>query len=281
MIISGDGTEERIRLAERLRAVRLHAGLSGKELSQKSGWQPSKVSRLETGRQLPSEPDLLRWMELCGVDEGDREGLLALREAATTAHRTWQQRMRRGQQPVQADYNRLVEASTRIRHFETAWVPGLLQTPVYARIVFTEMVSLHHVDIRDIDSAVNTRMQRQRCLYDTTKHFEFLLAEPVLRWRFCPPEVLRAQLDRLRGVIGMPNVRFGILPLDATVGTPPQNAFQLYDSTAVVETFAGETMHSRVDSAIYNRVLDRLWSDALVGDTALTALEAAGALLTG
>jgi transcriptional regulator with XRE-family HTH domain len=262
-----------------MRDVRVHAGLTGKELSQKTSWQPSKVSRLETGRQLPSEADILRWIEICGLDDLHRTELLALREAATTAHRTWKQRMRRGQQPVQADYNQLVESSTRIRHFETAWVPGLLQTPDYARAVFTEMVSLHHVGLMDVDAAVATRMRRQQFLYDMTKRFEFLLAEPVLRWRFCPSPVLRTQLDRLRGVIGLPNVRFGVLPLDTMVATPPQNAFQLYDSTAIVETFAGETTYSPGNSAVYSRVLERLWVDALTGKDALTILERAGVRL--
>lgn len=217
---------------------------------------------------------------MCGVDPLSRDELLAMRQEATTANRMFRQRMRRGQQPVQADYNRLVEASRSVHHFETAWVPGLLQTPAYARIVFTEMVSLHQLDVGDVDAAITTRMERQRYLYDTGKRFEFLLAEPVLRWQFCPPDVLRAQLDRLRAVIGLPNVRFGILPLDAGVTTPPQNAFQLYDSTAIVETFAGETTYSPDDSAVYVRVLERLWGDARTDDAALTLLESAANHLT-
>lgn len=272
---------ERIRLADRLREVRLRAGLSGKQLSQLAGWQPSKVSRLETGRQLPSEPDLRRWGTACGADEAGQAELRALRDAATTAHRTWRHRVRRGAHVVQADYNRLVERSMTVRHFETAWVPGLLQTPAYAAAVFTEMVRLHDIPVGDVDAAVTHRMQRQRHLYDTGRRFEFLLAEPVLRWGFCPPDVMLAQLDRLRSVVGLGNVRFGILPLDVPVSTPPQNAFQLYDETAIVETFIGETTHSPTDSTAYVRVLDRLWSDAAVGADALTLLDRAAAQLRG
>lgn len=280
--ISGDGSDERIRLAELLREARLRAGLSGKELSARSGWQASKVSRLETGRQLASEPDVLRWGELCGADDQGRAELMAMREAATTAHRDWRQRMRRGQQPVQSDYNRMVERAGLIRHFETAWVPGLLQTPDYARAVFAEMVALHDLeaDAGDVDAAVTTRMQRQRHLYDNGKRFEFLLAEPVLRWGFCPPDVMRAQLDRLRGVVGLPTVRFGILPLDARLAIPPQNSFQLYDDVAIVETFVGETTHSPPDSAAYARVLSRLWAQSATGAEALALLDAAHARLT-
>lgn len=237
------------------------------------------MSRLETGRQLPSEPDVRRWGELCGADHVVRDELLALRDAATSAHRAWRLRVRHGVRTVQADYNRLVERSTTVRHFETAWIPGLLQTPDYARHVFAEMVALHQVEVADAEAAVTLRMERQRHLYDTGKRFEFLVTEPVLRWGFCPPDVMLAQLDRLRGVVGLTHIRFGVLPLDGPLATPPQNAFQLYDGTAIVETFVGETTHGPGDSAAYGRALDRLWADAATGRAALDLVDAAAALL--
>jgi Domain of unknown function (DUF5753) len=59
--------------------------------------------------------------------------------------------------------------------------------------------------------------------------FELLLAEPVLRWLPCPTEVIRAQLDRLQTVIGLPNARLGVVPLGGQLDTMPQNSFVLYD----------------------------------------------------
>jgi Domain of unknown function (DUF5753) len=49
---------------------------------------------------------------------------------------------------VQDNYNQLVAESQVIRHFETVYVPGPLQTADYARRVLTEMVELHDLDIR-------------------------------------------------------------------------------------------------------------------------------------
>jgi hypothetical protein len=95
--------------------------------------------------------------------------------------------MRRGQVAVQDNYNQLVAESQVNRHFETVYVPGLLQTPDYARRILTEMVELRDLNMSDVDAAVASRMQRQQLLYDTSKRFEFLLAEPVLRWLLCPP----------------------------------------------------------------------------------------------
>lgn len=154
-------------------------------------------------------------------------------------------------------------------------MPGVLQIPQYARRVLTEMVDLRGVAIDDIDAAVAVRMRRQQSLYDTTKRFEFLRAEPVLRWGLCPPSVMVAQLDRLATVVGMPNVRIGAIPLGVEIPTSPQNSFQLYDDLAVVETFVGETTHGRRDSRAYARVMDRLWDEAAVGDHARRLIQRA------
>jgi hypothetical protein len=173
---------------------------------------------------------------------------------------------------VQVGYNELVQRSSLIRHFETVYVPGLPQTPDYARRVLTEMIALHDLDAPDIDETVAVRMQRQHLLYDTSKRFEFLLAEPVLRWLLCTPDVMRAQLGRLQTILGLPNVRFGVLPMGVVLATTPQNSFQLHNDLACVETFIGETRHGDDESAAYAATLERMWSEAYVRDAARSLL---------
>jgi Domain of unknown function (DUF5753) len=125
------------------------------------------------------------------------EELLDLLGDVQAVHLDWKRRMGRGQVAVQASYSELVEGSKLIRHFETAVVPGLLQTSEHARCIAIEAASIHSTD-DDPDQVVAAKLQRQRFLYDSTKQFEFLMAEPVLRWLPCPPTVMRAQLDRGR-----------------------------------------------------------------------------------
>jgi transcriptional regulator with XRE-family HTH domain len=265
-------------LPGRLHAMRVQAGLSGKQLGDEHGWAQSKVSRIESGKQLPSEDDLRAWVRSCQADPGVVDELLALREEARVARATFRSRMAQGQQQVQASYNDIVASARVIRHFETVYVPGLLQVPDYARRVFREMIALHDLEIDDVDAAVATRMQRQQALYDPGKTFEFLLAEPVLRWLICPPAVMRAQLDRLQTVIGLDRVRFGVLPMGVELGTTPQNSFQIYVSEeplAVVETFTGETFMQGDQAAAYGRALDRMWEEALTGERARERILAA------
>ncbi|NUR69438.1 MAG: helix-turn-helix transcriptional regulator [Hamadaea sp.] len=252
-------------LAEALRGLRRRTGLSGKDFAAQLGWHASRVSRIEHGRQIPTAADLRAWSALCQVSRSESAELTGLLRRVEAEHRDWRRRMRQGQSSVQADYNQLVERSASVRHFEVAWVPGLVQTAAYARRVFREQVVLHGLDVHDEEAAVQTRLARGRQLYNPAKRFEFLLAEPVLRWRTCPPEVLREQLAAMREIIVLPNIRFGVLPLDRPIATTPQNGFQIYDSVTVVETFSGEIFFSDGATALYARTLDRLWDDALVG----------------
>lgn len=258
-------------IATRLRLLRAQAGLSGKALADVHDWAQSKVSRIESGKQLPSPDDIRAWAAACGADDATVAELLRLHEGAGVARAMFRDRMARGQQTVQEDYNQLVAGSRRICHFETVYVPGLLQVPGYTRSVLTEMVGLHGLAIDDVDAAVEARMQRQQMLYDPGKTFEFILAEPVLRWLICPREVMREQLDRLQTVIGLARVRFGIIPMGVELPTTPQNSFQLYvgeETIAAVETFIGETFHRDEEADAYGRALDRLWDEAVTGDAA-------------
>ena len=257
-------------LGTRLRALRAQAGLSGKDLADANGWAQSKVSRIENGKQVPSADDIDAWCRACGADAQTKTELLRQRNEARLAHVSFRSRMARGQAKVQQTYNDLVWEATLIRHFETVYVPGLLQVREYARRVFEEMIELHQLEVDDVDAALAIRMQRQQFLYDPAKRFEFLLAEPVLRFLLVQPAVMRAQLDRLQTVIGLEHVRFGIIPMGTVLTRTPQASVQIYvgpETIAVAEDFAGETWH-RENAEAYSRGVDRLWEEAVEGDRA-------------
>jgi hypothetical protein len=192
------------------------------------------------------------------------EELVDLLGEAHAIQLEWKQRMRRGQTRVQETYSQLIEGARTIRNFQVAAVPGLLQIPDYARRLIAEMVEVHGLEIDDVEQAVAVRMQRQHVLYDTGKRFEFLLDESVLHRLLCPPDVMHAQLDRLL-TVEMPNVRFGILPFGVPLSTTPQNSFQIYDDLVVVDAFTRETTFIEAEAEAYDKVMDRLWADAVEG----------------
>jgi hypothetical protein len=103
----------------------------------------------------------------------------------------------------------------------------------------------------------------------------------VLRWMLCPPEIMRAQLDRLQTVVGLSTVRFGIIPMTARIAITPQNSFQMYDDIAIVETFVGEITYRADDAEVYGRVMERLWEQAATGDEARRLIVAAAEAVAG
>lgn len=252
-------------IAERLAVLRDAAGLTGKELADRLGWTPSKVTKIEKGRQTPSAADLDAWARACDTPAEDEQELLTLLEEAQSAHRDWRRRLRLGQAATQASYNEMVKQSTLVRHFETVFVPGPLQTAAYARHILAESLRRHRSEVNDLDEAVNQRLLRGRWLHDAGKRFEFLLTEPVLHWRLCPPDAMHEQLDRLQTVIDLSNIRFGILPVDVELETPPEHSFVMYDDVAFVEMFVGEKEFRGEEAERYAAVMDLLWAEAETG----------------
>src|SRR5205823_12320939 len=56
-------------LGHRLRDLRKDAGLSGRVLAVLAGWQSSKISKIEYGKQTPTENDIEVWCRHCDALE--------------------------------------------------------------------------------------------------------------------------------------------------------------------------------------------------------------------
>lgn len=267
-------------LATRLRALRTQAGLSVREAARQLNWQASRLSRIETAQQMPTAPDLDALAALTAPD--DPEVALQLRrllDEAIYRQTNFSQRVTDSHVDLQQDYNELVKQSQRVVFFEVAYIPGLAQTPDYMRRVFTESIRRHHSQ-NDIEEAIATRLRRTEYLYDTGRHFEFLMTEAVIRFLLPEsPVVMYAQLDRLLSLSRLPNVRLGIIPFGIHLPTTPQRSFQIYGETGAVEDFLKHEYLYDDDLAKLEEVLTELWSEASEGDDARQLIVAAQAAL--
>jgi transcriptional regulator with XRE-family HTH domain len=61
-------------LGGRLRGIRVAAGLTQQDLARLAGWHSSKASRIEYGKQMPSEDDIKQWCRHCGQPEQVPDG---------------------------------------------------------------------------------------------------------------------------------------------------------------------------------------------------------------
>ncbi|MFC7909080.1 helix-turn-helix domain-containing protein [Streptomyces nigra] len=254
-------------LGARLRVLRVEAGLEGKDLAARLGWQTSKVSRLQNGKQTPTREDLSAWAEAVGrqdvVDE--LHGLLA-GVGTKERHRSWQRQLSGGHRGRQEIGVKLTDATKQIRGLEVSRIPGLFQTAEYARVLFDALAEFRGIR-STTEEAVEARMRRQEALYDPTKHFHFVLCEAALYHRPCPADVMAEQLDRLYGLVGQRRIELGIIPFGAQLRRTAPHSFWLYDRRLVIVETIGEELWLTGDDdiVVYERAWDWLTESAQYG----------------
>jgi len=220
-------------LAGALREARKRAGLTGDRLAARCGISQSKISKIETGKVLPSASDVERISSALGVDTERQQELVGLARLANTEFQSVRAGLRRGLHQKQRELAALEADAHHIRFFLPLMITGLLQTPEYARASLANFPGDH-------PQAVAKRLDRQARLYDTTKKFTFVLTEAAVRWRLCEPPVMAVQMDRLASLSSLPNIRLGIITLDTHVPDGALNTFTIYDERlATAETFGG------------------------------------------
>jgi transcriptional regulator with XRE-family HTH domain len=255
--------------------MRKAAGLTGDQLAGRLGWGRSRIPKIENGHKMPSEQEIRDWVVACGQPEEVARELLALLSQGQSVHRQWRQRLRHGHAAVQNEWDTLVRQANVIRNFEITLIPGLLQTPEYARYRELEIARIH--GIRDIDAGVAARMRRQDVLYEPGRTFEFIILEAALRIGACPADAMIGQLDRLNVLSQLSNITLGIIPLGVTLPTMPQNPFILLDDMPYVETYGRSNAASASESESYKHSADALMAEAVTSDDArhlcMTAVE--------
>lgn len=257
-------------LATRLKKAR--GEITMLDFAMQAGWKESgksKVSKIESGRQLPSTDDLEVWAAITGVDDRLLAQWKVMLVEAESFRTDYQKRMRNGQKAVQQEYSDLAAATTHFRFFEAVVVPRYLQVREYTRAVLQE----YHDDYGttdDVDEATDERQASVRYLYDTTKRFEFLIDEHVLRSKRFSADIMRPQLDRLQSVIGLRHVRLGIYPsLSRPTRKLVRSGFELFDDVGYIETFLSDGPRLLIDDVVkLDKFFHQLWEDAVEGEGA-------------
>ncbi|MCM3922834.1 helix-turn-helix transcriptional regulator [Frankia sp. AiPs1] len=264
--------EARRSLGMRLRELRTAAGFTGKQLAEAASWPASKISKLENGRQTPTDEDIRTWTGVTGA-AGEAAGLLASLHTLELQHAEWRRLLSPGLRPHQ-DTLAAIDSRTRLfRIFEPTVIPGLLQTAEYARARFAETATVHEVS-GGVDDAVAARVQGQEQLYRPDKKFHFVLTEATLRYCLCAPDVMMAQLDRLVSLSALRNVRFGVIGFETRYVIAPAHGFWLLDQDLVtIETFSAElNLAQPQEIQFYAGVFDQLAAVASYGSAARTII---------
>ncbi|WOX08019.1 helix-turn-helix transcriptional regulator [Streptomyces sp. N50] len=209
----------RRKLGAELRALRAEAGLTSGEAARLVGWHQSKVSRIETGASGVKPPDVRLLLDAYQVGDPQlRDMLLVLAGSEDGGGRHhWWHAYRGVLPPAYRDFISLESQASTLRTLETSVVPGLLQTPEYARAVTRAAVGgLDNDGPERLDTLVQVRLARQDVLRaDPPLELSVVLDEAVLRREVGGPGVMARQLDRLVEAARLPQVSLQVLPFAA------------------------------------------------------------------
>jgi transcriptional regulator with XRE-family HTH domain len=193
-----------------LRQLREELGLSDEQAGQAIGASVSVISNLEQGQAYFRMRDIVSLCALYGVtDQIRRVTLLGLARRAN--HGEWWHVYKDVVPDWFERYLALEQAASLIRSYVVEVVPGLLQTPDYARAVLADIYPTSSP--QEIDRRVELRLRRQDILRrPQPPHLWVTIDEPVLRRTFGSSAVMRAQLRCLLQACDMPRVTVQVLP---------------------------------------------------------------------
>lgn len=232
-------------------------------MAARLGTTQATVSRIERGETLPPIPTVRGWLDAVAVAGSERARLLDLAEAVHAETRGWAELL---DAAGHAQHEALAAERSldRVRSFQPTVVPGLLQTPEYARAILTTGRT------RDVPAALATRIERQQVLYEEGRRFSYLIAESVLHWPIGGSAILAAQRDRLVSLARLPTVDIGIIPTTTAVAAAWNN-FALMDPTDGPTYVLTELIHGAQEIHEPDRVglYESLWKQ--LSDVAVVA----------
>jgi transcriptional regulator with XRE-family HTH domain len=193
----------RLQLGRLLRELREKAGLTQEQCAADLELSDSTLSRIENGQQ-PTHPIYVRAMlELYRVPADDWDPILEM--AREAAKKKWLH----FEGITATSYIGLESEAVRIRNFELAYIPGLLQTDDYARALFADYTPR----LRDKHLRIRIR-RRERITGDNP----LTLHAIIHRWALTPgvvdAAVMREQARHLLEMAGLPHVTIQVLPSD-------------------------------------------------------------------
>lgn len=215
MVASSSPTVLKRYVALELRRLREAAGFKREQVAERLRCVVSHISHLEIMRNLPKGPELEVLLDFYGAGERTA-AFLDLVDAARKGHDWWIPF--KGTAPEWFDLFLAMESSAvQIDSYDSMIVPGLFQTPAYAKAV----IRAGEPELADAEvfRRLELRMTRQDVL---TRQPDppivwRVLDESVLHRPAGEPQVLVEQLEHLVKLTDLPTLTIQLLPLEVGV----------------------------------------------------------------
>jgi len=255
-------------LGGRLREIRKDAELSGRALAALAGWHFTKVSKLESGRQNPSDADIRAWCEYCHAADQIPDLVATLRNIESQ-YVEWRRMLRAGTKRRQQIQRKWEREAQLLRIYEPLLVPGILHTAAYATEIVRTAISFYGIP-DDAEQSVEMRLARQDALYEGVRRFHIVIGEQALKTQLGDLEIMQGQLGRVLEASTLPRLRLGIIPATAVYKVWPIHGFWIFDDRMVrVETYTAElTVTQPREIGLYSKAFEGLTRSAAYGQHA-------------
>src|SRR5699024_1737461 len=224
-------------VSAKLRTLRTDMGLSCAQVAHALDCSETKISRMETGERGLYPDDVAAVLGFLRAPSEVRQELLGL--VRDGQERNWHEI--HGKLPTNwKDLIRFENDAAAISNYEPLVVPGLAQTPDYARAI------IHGTNPRlsngEVDTLVATRLSRQVILSRRpAPKVHLVVDEMVLRRPVGDTAILRDQLHALRALADRPHVTVQIVPFDAGVHPGLEGPLVILDFTGAPSLFHAES----------------------------------------
>lgn len=261
-------TVARRQLGRQLRALREGEGLTHEAVQRLGGPAPTKMWKIETGKQQVKVHDVLLLARLYNCRSATTDELVALAEA--TGGSGFVESHPDGVPESVGMFTDLEAAADQVDVYSSELVPGLLQCPGYTQAT----ISAGADDPNAIEARVQFRADRQAAFFDdaraTRPQLRAVITEGAMRVRVGSAAVMNAQLAHLRqlALAGAGDIR--VLPrkwrLDAAM-RGPFTILRFNDpddpDLAHVESIVGARYFEKpTDVAAFARVFEVMWGQA-------------------
>jgi len=197
------------RLMREVKRLRESSGMSPDEAARRLDFSKSKLYRIENGKSRIDADDLEDMLDLYDVRSPDRDALVAL--GRDSRRRGWWTTYK---DVFTGSYVGLEYEAARIQ-VASHIVPGLFQTPEYARAVIAE--TRPALDADEVERRVAARVARQQAVLhrDNAPDIHVVLDEAALHRRVGGEEVMMQQLAGLAKASAQPGITIQVLPFAA------------------------------------------------------------------
>ncbi|WP_242883310.1 DUF5753 domain-containing protein [Actinomadura litoris] len=175
-----------------------------------------------------------------------------------------------------AEYAKYEAKALVVRLYRLSLIPGLLQTPEYARAMIKESLL-----VGDIEAAVQERMKRRAVLArNPLPHVWVLLDESILYRPVGGPGVMREQLAYLKEAAELPQVTTRVVPLSkgsypGLDGSFNSLSMETEDLAFVEAPGGGRMVRETTEVRRFGLLWDRIGASALPWDSSLELIDQA------